>query len=76
MTAARRILAVDDEPSVRELCRDVLESEGYQVNLSGNAEDALRCLQNDHYDLVLTDLKMPRRSGIDLIRWLLLQRQI
>ena len=65
---ADRILAVDDELHVRELCREVLEADGYQVDVAETAADALERLQQDPYDLVLTDLKMPRESGIDLLR--------
>ena len=65
---ADRILAVDDELHVRELCREVLEADGYQVDVAETAGDALERLQRDPYDLVLTDLKMPRKSGIDLLR--------
>ena len=62
-----RILAVDDEPGILELCREVLNGAGYQVETASSADAALDRLQASSYDLMLTDLRMPGKDGIALI---------
>ncbi|MFQ5719849.1 MAG: sigma-54-dependent transcriptional regulator [Acidobacteriota bacterium] len=62
------ILAVDDEPGVRDLCQDVLEADGFAVDVVADPSAALDRLRRHHYDLVLADLSMPSQSGIDLLR--------
>ena len=54
-----KILVVDDEAEVRELCRRVFNKEGYVVHLAVNGEDALEILQNNRYHVAVVDLKMP-----------------
>ena len=54
-----KILIVDDEAEVRELCRRVFNKEGYVVHLAVNGEDALEILQNNKYHVAIVDLKMP-----------------
>lgn len=63
-----RILAVDDEPHVLDLCREVLSRDGYAVETAVDTEAALGALRARDYDLVLTDLRMPGRDGLELIR--------
>ena len=63
-----RVLVVDDEPSVRELLADILQSEGYDVSLAENGSDALRLFQDGTFDAVFTDLGMPGMSGWELAR--------
>ena len=67
MTAAH-ILIVDDEPDIRELIRDILEDEGYQVTLADNAETAREARRNRRPDLILLDIWMPDTDGITLLR--------
>jgi PAS domain S-box-containing protein len=63
------ILLVDDEPLTRELCRDMLEREGYLVVLAADAREAERlCEQGNRFDLLIADLVMPHLSGPDLAR--------
>ena len=59
------VLVVDDEPSVRELVRRMLEAEGFHVEEATSGESALRLVQAraEPFDLVLTDLAMPRIDG-------------
>ena len=65
-----KILVVDDEPIIIRSCEIVLKSEGYKVEgVLGGKEAILKMEQND-YDLVFTDLKMPEVDGITLIRWI------
>lgn len=63
----RRILAVDDEPSVLAVVRDILASAGYTVATAPSATDALERIEQDTFDLIITDLRMPGMSGQDLI---------
>jgi len=60
------ILVVDDEMVIRELCAQALR--GYRVLQAGNCRDALRIYEQEHVDLVLTDVMMPGGSGLDLLR--------
>ncbi len=63
-----RILVADDEPGVRNFLRHALERSGYRVQLAEDGEEALRESRNCLLDLVITDLVMPRREGIETIR--------
>jgi DNA-binding response OmpR family regulator len=62
-----RILLVDDEASVRELMAIVLEAEGYSVTKAGDGNSALAALERESFDLVITDLVMPGKEGIETI---------
>jgi two-component system cell cycle sensor histidine kinase/response regulator CckA len=63
------ILLVDDEPTLLRLCQQILGLGGYEVLLAGNAEEALRLLQNNAgVDLVLSDVVMPGMNGIELAK--------
>jgi DNA-binding NtrC family response regulator len=63
-----RILVVDDAPDTLELLRRNLTAEGYQVYIAPSVPEAIRILESNVVDLVITDLKMPKVSGLDLIR--------
>ena len=63
-----RILVVDDAADAREIIQTQLEEEGYKVRTSANVEQALHVLENDTFDVIITDLRMPRTSGLDLVR--------
>jgi CheY-like chemotaxis protein len=63
-----RLLVVDDEEHVRELLKDILESEGYQVMLAAGGREALSLLSGETFDGVFTDLGMPGMSGWELSR--------
>ena len=66
--AARgRILVIDDESEIRESLETLLEMEGYTVELAGNAAEGERALNSRAYDLVLLDMMMPDRSGLDVL---------
>lgn len=66
---AKRVLIVDDEPTlVFFLMQGLRESDiPYEVNSAANGEDALAKLTLNHYDLLITDLKMPGVNGLTLI---------
>jgi len=61
------ILVVDDEPAMRLLLSSVLKEEGHDVATAASGEEALQLIAKRHYHLVLTDLKMPGISGLDLL---------
>ncbi len=63
-----RILVVDDAPDTLELIRRNLTTEGYEVFTAPGAAEAIHVLDSMPVDLVITDLKMPKISGLDLIR--------
>src|SRR5262245_47040122 len=63
--ACKRILVVDDDPSVREMLSRVLVAEGYRALVAGNGAEALRICTVVRPDLVLLDLNMPVKSGWD-----------
>ena len=65
--AKRRILVVDDDPSIRHMLCRILEDEGYHSTAAANGEDGLKSLTKDGADLVLLDLKMPGLSGQDML---------
>ncbi|MGD8736019.1 MAG: response regulator, partial [Anaerolineae bacterium] len=63
----KRILVVDDDRDTCMLMADILVEEGYDVRTCSQGEEALEVLEQEHFDLVLSDIKMPRVSGIDLL---------
>ncbi|HEX5000848.1 MAG TPA: sigma-54 dependent transcriptional regulator, partial [Terriglobia bacterium] len=68
MSKRPRLLIVDDELSIRELLEIVLKKEGYDVVSVSSAEEALNRMAAAGFDLVVSDIKMPDMSGIDLLR--------
>jgi len=62
-----RILVVDDEQVIREILADFLSMEGYSVRTAENGILALEELDRSHYDLVLSDLKMPQMGGLEFL---------
>jgi two-component system response regulator PilR (NtrC family) len=63
-----RILVVDDERSMRELLAIVLRREGYEVLLAENGRTAIALLEREPIDLLISDIKMPDLSGVDVLR--------
>lgn len=66
MEAKHRILVIDDEESIVDSISFALEREGYQVDCAANAAEALKLLDGSLPDLVLLDVMLPDRSGLDL----------
>jgi signal transduction histidine kinase len=62
-----RILVVDDENGPRQSLRMLLNGE-YEVLLASDVSNALKILQEDEVDLIITDIRMPQQSGVDLLR--------
>ncbi len=63
----KRILIVDDDRSILRALRRVLEKNGYEVDTSETATDALDKLENRHYDLALVDVILPDMKGTELL---------
>nr|NIQ03380.1 sigma-54-dependent Fis family transcriptional regulator [Nitrospinaceae bacterium]NIR57271.1 sigma-54-dependent Fis family transcriptional regulator [Nitrospinaceae bacterium]NIS87723.1 sigma-54-dependent Fis family transcriptional regulator [Nitrospinaceae bacterium]NIT84589.1 sigma-54-dependent Fis family transcriptional regulator [Nitrospinaceae bacterium]NIU46772.1 sigma-54-dependent Fis family transcriptional regulator [Nitrospinaceae bacterium] len=61
------ILVVDNEKSMREMLTIALEKEGYEVETARNGEVAVEMIENGDYDVVITDINMPRSNGIDVL---------
>jgi CheY-like chemotaxis protein len=64
---AHRILVVEDDRDTGELLKLALGSRGYDVALAGGADEALDRLRSSHFDLVVTDYDMPRKTGAQLL---------
>lgn len=63
----KRILVVDDSITVREVQRKLLENNGYEVEVAVNGMDGWNAVRSGQYDLVITDVDMPRMTGIELV---------
>ncbi len=63
-----RLLVVDDEQSIRKLCMTIGTSLGYTCSEAESAEAAVSRIEQDSPDLILTDLKLPTQSGVELLR--------
>jgi DNA-binding NtrC family response regulator len=62
-----RVLVVDDHASARESMGDVLRRAGHRVDCCSSAAEALRAVEEEGYDCIVTDLKMPGMNGVELI---------
>jgi DNA-binding response OmpR family regulator len=62
----KRILLVEDEPHIVRLMTMALEHAGYAVDSASNGEEALQCLEDQHPDILITDIDMPRMTGQEL----------
>ena len=65
-----RVLVVDDEPAIRETLSDLLEDEGFVVTRARDGLEALHLLESRGFDLVVSDVKMPRLDGASMARQL------
>ncbi|SGY99810.1 FOG: CheY-like receiver [Moritella viscosa] len=66
----KRILAVDDSVSIREMVQFTLKQAGYHVDAAVDGVDGLEKAKTGHFDLIISDINMPRMDGISLIRQL------
>ncbi len=66
----KRILLVEDEPSIGNMCQRVLTREGFQVEIAINGAVAQEMLQRRQYDLCLIDMRTPKMGGEELYQWL------
>jgi signal transduction histidine kinase len=66
--AGERILIVDDEPQILQLCRQILTREGYQIQTAGSGEAGIACLEAESFDLLVVDIRMPDVDGLTVLR--------
>jgi len=64
----KKILVIDDSLTVREVEKKLLESRGYEVDIAVDGADGWNTVRNKQYDMVITDIDMPRMNGIELVR--------
>jgi DNA-binding NtrC family response regulator len=70
MTRTNHILIVDDNPHMSSLLSDILDFFDYKAVGARDGEEALRTLGDRSFDMVITDLRMPKMNGMDLLRTL------
>jgi two-component system chemotaxis sensor kinase CheA len=63
---APHLLVVDDSLNTREIERSILEAAGYEIDLAKDGLEALRCVEETDYHLIVTDIEMPRMDGFTL----------
>lgn len=64
----KRILIVEDDQFLREFYQELLTSEGYFVDIAADGETALSKIQNEELDLVLLDIMLPKKDGVQILR--------
>lgn len=62
-----KVLIIDDEPELRNLIKRILELEGFLILTAGTATDGLEILKNNEVDIVVSDVRLPDKSGLELI---------
>jgi DNA-binding response OmpR family regulator len=65
---SRKVLLIEDEPNIAEAIRFLLTREGWQVETHGDGADALQVIQGAQPDLVILDVMLPGKSGMDILR--------
>ncbi len=65
---AKRVLIIDDDPSVLRSCEKTLAPEGYELKTAMRGDVALELLNGENFDVVLTDLRLPDTSGMDVLK--------
>lgn len=68
MSALNSILVIDDESEIRESLEQLLKMEGYEVDTAPTAEDGLRKIEEQAYDLLLLDINLPGRNGLEVLQ--------
>ncbi len=67
---AKRILIVEDEPAISDVCRRVLTGEGFEVDIAVNGKVAQDMMVEKQYDLCLLDIRTPEMDGRELYQWM------
>jgi len=65
---AKRLLTVDDSPSVRKLVEFSLKAKGFQVRSAGNGMEALKLMSGEQFDAIVLDINMPLMNGLEFLR--------
>ena len=63
----KKVLIADDEPAMRQFLSAIMEGEGFEVTRAADGQEAAELLRTRHFDLVLTDERMPRMTGLQLL---------
>jgi two-component system response regulator AtoC len=63
----KRILITEDDEEMRSLLKDFLEEEGFETDSVSNGSDAFRKLLKEPFDLIITDIRMPGLTGLDIL---------
>lgn len=66
--SARRILIVEDDQFMREFYQELFMGEGFLVDVASDGEVALRKIQEEIYDLILLDVMLPKKDGLQILR--------
>ena len=61
----KTVLFAEDNKAYREICKRILEEEGYRVVLAGNGAEAINAVRTEHPDVAILDIHMPVRSGLE-----------
>ncbi|MCP2521161.1 response regulator, partial [SCandidatus Aminicenantes bacterium Aminicenantia_JdfR_composite] len=64
----KKVLIVDDDKQIRNFLNDILKISGYEVECASDGEEAFKLLQCKKFDLLITDNKMPKMDGLELIK--------
>lgn len=67
MAGSKTILFIEDDKPIAEMYSRVLEREGYQVEFAYNGAEGIQMAQTKHYDLILLDIMMPEKTGIEVL---------
>ena len=65
---SRKMLTVDDSPSVRKLVKFTLKAKGYQVSSAGDGAEALDLVKQEDFDAIILDINMPRMNGLEFLK--------
>ncbi len=68
--SVKRVLVVEDEPAISDVCRRVLIGEGFEVDIAVNGKVAQGVIDEQQYDIYLIDIRTPAMNGIELYQWL------
>ena len=68
MDSSKKILVADDEGDIRSLLFDLLSNEGFTVTLAKDGQESLEQMEDKRFDLLITDMDMPRVNGIELLK--------
>jgi len=63
-----KVLVVDDDPAILEICSDLLQTEGYTVSVATNGQQALEQIRTDPPQVILMDIMMPVLDGVEACR--------
>jgi DNA-binding NtrC family response regulator len=63
----KRILVVDDDAEMRSLLKDFFEEDGFEIDSVSNGSEAFRRIAREPFDLIITDIRMPGLTGLDIL---------